>query len=311
MLISARRATIFLRVNIGVLLAQVAATSISAAVMKFSGPWAAVALGYIFVIMASSLTPLLPETRPESGVAPREPLWKTPNGGRSFLLEGLQVLIQSLRLFFDNAKVFVILLTFLASTMGTAVLTIGVQYISHRFDWTIAGANLLFSARAAVNAVLFIIVFPAVTHVISKKFSMTPFMKDLCLAQISVWFLPLGFLIMAVASNIALLTAGLMVTTLGTGYPSLMRSLATSVVEEDYLARLSSAITVFETLGSIISSPVLAGFFHWGLHLGGLWQGLPFFAATLITSLAGVLVSSIRLPPSSRVETGSSQGRSP
>lgn len=137
---------------------------------------------------------------------------------------------------------------------------------------------------------------------------MTNMNRDLRLAQASVIFLPLGLFVMAIAGNISSMTTGLVIMTLGTGYSSLMRSLVTSIFERQHIARLYSAITVFEILGSMFSGPMLAGFFQWGMHLGGMWQGMPFFAAGLMALFTAVLAWTVPVLSSQRSQCSAEDG---
>ena len=54
--------------------------------------------------------------------------------------------------------------------------------------------------------------------------------NDLFLARASVLFLPLGFFIVAFSPTVAGATAGFVISTLGTGYGNIIRSLVTSMV---------------------------------------------------------------------------------
>jgi hypothetical protein len=90
---------------------------------------------------------------------------------------------------------------------------------------------------------------------------------------------------MALASNIPHMTAGLLVMTLGTGHAGLMRALVTELFEQRHIARLYAAITIFETLISIVAGPLLANLLSWGLQMQGVEMGMPFFAAAGMTLL--------------------------
>jgi MFS-type transporter involved in bile tolerance (Atg22 family) len=240
-----------------------------------------------------------------SALPPQDP--KTSSGGgQAYLHEGSRLLSDSFGFLFHDRKTSLILFTFFANTIGNAVLSVGVQYISTRFYVTIAEANLLFSLRAAFNAILFIFILPSILYLLRKKskskslHTLTPTPttahQDLLLAQLSVVFLPLGYFFMALASNIPLMTTGMLIMTLGTGHASLMRALVTELFEERHIARLYAAITIFETLGSILSGPLLAGLLSWGLQMQGVAMGMPFFAAAGMTLLVAVLTWRVRIP---------------
>ncbi|KAL3420515.1 ATP synthase F0 [Phlyctema vagabunda] len=320
-----QRSTVFFHIAIGLLLAQVGATAVASTVMKYGSPWMAVGIGYISLLVASCFSLIIPETKhykhegeedelgqesddrdsPESVSLITQPTdddsmsstssasWK--DSPSSSIRRGTAYMTEAFGFLLKDARLLAVTTTFFFNTIGTAVLSIGVQYISNRFHWTIADANLLFSLRAAVNAILFIFILPSITWFVNKYYHLTTNAKDLYLAKASVLFLPVGFFIMAFAASVSLMTTGLMIMTLGTGYSSLMRSLVTSMVAKEYTARLYGAITGIEMLGSMISGPVLAGLFQWGIHLGGSWQGIPFFAGGLMMTLTASLTWTVRL----------------
>jgi len=315
------RTHMFFQIAIGLLITQMCATSLAAAIMKYRSAWVAICVGYVSITVASCFTLILPETiqyrseadleessKPSVSERQENIRYAGESSLRRRLRQGRLFLTESFSFLLKDWKTLAILVTFFVNTIGNAVLSIGVQYISARFGWTIAEANLLFSFRSAINAALFIFLLPGITWVLDKKYHMTTMNRDLRLAQTSVIFLPLGLFIMAFAGNISSMTTGLVIMTLGTGYSSLMRSLVTSIFERQHIARLYSAIAVFETLGSMFSGPTLAGLFQWGIHLGGMWQGMPFFTAGLMALLTAVLAWTVPVLPSQRSKCSAEDG---
>lgn len=88
---------------------------------------------------------------------------------------------------------------------------------------------------------------------------------------------------------------GLIITTLGTGYTLLARSLLTSLVEKHHIATLYNTMAVLETIGTIIAGPIMASTFRWGLEMGGAWVGMPFLCASVMFAGAGVVIWVVRL----------------
>ena len=111
-----------------------------------------------------------------------------------------------------------------------------------------------------------------------------------------------------------------MVYTLGTGFPPIIRSLVTFLVESHHesktsdVARLYAIISVLEGIGSLLAGPgilaiisvvggigsVLVGpglawAFRWGLSLGESWFGLPYLFATILFAIALVTVFSVKV----------------
>lgn len=55
-------------------------------------------------------------------------------------------------------------------------------------------------------------------------------------------------------------------------------------------------LAMLDTTGTVVSRPVLGKMFSWGLALGGLWSGLPFFFAARLFGQVGVVICVICLP---------------
>lgn len=70
-----------------------------------------------------------------------------------------------------------------------------------------------------------------------------------------------------------------------------VRSLTTSMVEQNHLATLYTVIEVLTNGGMIIGHPLLAASFGWGMQLGEFWIGLPFLIAAGCFLLALLAVS--------------------
>jgi hypothetical protein len=105
----------------------------------------------------------------------------------------------------------------------------------------------------------------------------------------------LGAFTIGLSGTVTLMTIGLCFLSLGNGYPPLVRSLLASIVDKTHVNTMYTTISVFETMGSIIAGPLLAGAFRIGLKLGGAWIGLPFLAAGCLFGSAAVIVISINL----------------
>lgn len=76
--------------------------------------------------------------------------------------------------------------------------------------------------------------------------------------------------------------------TLGEGYISLIRSLITTLVDQQHKGQLYAAVAVVETVGKLVAGPAFAQLYIVGLRWKGAWVGLPFFGLSVICGLAGV-----------------------
>lgn len=89
--------------------------------------------------------------------------------------------------------------------------------------------------------------------------------------------------------------------TAGTGFPVVLRSLATTLVEARQrgetsdIGRLYALISLMEGIGDLLAGPGMAWAFRIGLSLGERWLGLPFAFAAILFALISPIVFLIRV----------------
>ncbi|KAG8420887.1 hypothetical protein J3458_002809 [Metarhizium acridum] len=147
-------------------------------------------------------------------------------------------------------------------------------YISTHYKQTLAYATMIISARSGCILFLNVFVLPVLNRYFQERWTLGR--SDLVLARASAAIMSLSFLGVGVAPNQPLLVSALLVNSLGWGMLPLLRSLATSLVEKRNVARLNSLIGVFDIVGRIAGSPLMALLFAKGVKIGGVWAGLPF-----------------------------------
>ena len=90
--------------------------------------------------------------------------------------------------------------------------------------------------------------------------------------------------------------AALVISVVGIGYRQTMESILSSAVLPSQMATLFVAISVVDTFGVMITSSLLPLVFREGMHLGGLWIGLPFFAASGLYVVISILTGIFKVP---------------
>lgn len=65
------------------------------------------------------------------------------------------------------------------------------------------------------------------------------------------------------------MAVGMVFTVLGSGCGNLVRSIVNSMVDINQVAQLNGAISIVDTLGILVSGPLLAEVFGIGLRMGG------------------------------------------
>jgi hypothetical protein len=283
-------------------------------------PWIPMLLGWGMITASSCIFYFIPETlhlapqRPQtmeseinvdagptdlnvdSHYALRPSTLSSPKAILASLKEAVKHLEKISAFMFEDLRVPALLVTFIVHLLPRVMLSILIQYVSKRYDIPISRAGFLITLRSGVSLVLLTVILPGLSWYIITKLHSSGRMKDLWLARASVLFCVAGSFMMALAPAIGLLVLGLIVQTLGIGFPTLVRSLITTLVEPHHVGRLYTSIGVIDAIGALLAGPLLAGLFHWGLTLGGIWQGMPIFAVGIIYAGAACIVWMIRMP---------------
>ncbi|KAI1360575.1 major facilitator superfamily domain-containing protein [Xylaria arbuscula] len=269
--------------------------------------WIPLLVSLGFQVMATIMTSFIPETLPianpetttnaldGSVTPPTAPsLYETTNNRTR-----LQQVKDSFAFITRDRTVAALVFTFLISKFGRQSSTVLFQYVSKRYGWNLSQAGLLLSVRAGVNIVLFTVILPLIiNYLLAKTHAAT---RDLWIGQASIVLMTIGVFIIAAAGTAAFLIVGLVVYTLGTGFPPIIRSLVTLLVESHHesqtsdVARLYAIISVLEGIGSLLAGPGMAWAFRWGMSLGESWFGLPYLFATILFAIALVTVFSIKV----------------
>lgn len=199
---------------------------------------------------------------------------------------------------FRNRQIMLLLTAFLVYRLSRGSSWFLVQYISARYNWTLAQANLLMSFKPALTIPLFLFVLPGISRVLLR--SMKTNKKDLYLARASIIFLSVGTLGIGLSSSVAMLIPSLILQTSGSGFVFVTRSLVTTLVEKEETARLFTIIEVLQAIGNVIASLAITNVFQVGLAWGGSWIGLAWMMTSTAFALVGLAIWSFKLPPISK-----------
>jgi MFS family permease len=200
-------------------------------------------------------------------------------------------------LFILNRKAVMLLLSsFLVYRLSRGSSWFLSQYISTRYHWTLAQANMLVSSRPTVSIPVFLWGLPWLKRrVLDPRRTATE--KDLWLARASILCLTLGTLGIGLSPSIATLIPAMIVQTSGSGFMFLARSIITTLVERDETARLYTVIEILQSVGNIVASLSITGVFQLGLRLGGFWIGLAWMMTSTLFCMVGAAIWWFRLPP--------------
>lgn len=171
-----------------------------------------------------------------------------------------------------------------------------IQYVPKRYHWTFAQTNYIWSIQSGASMVTLIVILPALASYLLNKKSYSATKKDLFIMRISFTCFALGYLLEGLAPNIYILIFAAVLANLGSGLGACMRALLTSFIPKDQVARLYTALAIVETLGMMVSGPIVAGLFNAGMERGsGVWQGLPWLVLGSVLVALSTLTWALRL----------------
>lgn len=301
---ASQRSSIFFRLSAIILLGELLATPSGALAMSWT-PWFPFLAGVAFEFIGLAAAFALPETMPappqqEAPLEERRVLSDDQAEARKQVFSPWS-LLQKWSHFRHHGistkgiiNILLVTASFLMASIGREALQFVVQYASKKFSWTIAQSSLLITVKGVINLLSLLFLLPQLSFLMLKH--MSTVRADLVLVQGSVFLLTVGTAIMAFSQQSGAFTAGIVSFSLGWGYYAALRSLATYLVLPSQAGALNTAIALAQSYGAMVSGPVLALSFRWGLAMGGTLVGLPYVVASILFAAAGGLVLCIRLP---------------
>jgi len=185
---------------------------------------------------------------------------------------------------------------FTITTLGKSTQDMLLQYVTKRYHWSWSTAGFLLSLRAFINLVVLLILLPTAGYLLITILGFNGQTKDLWMSRLSILLLTVGAVGIGFSETPAVMTAGVTLLALGSGFNFLLRSLLTSIVEKKHYATLFNSIGVLENIGKLLAGPLLAKSFRAGLELDGVWIGLPFMVAGILFAVATLTMGLVRLP---------------
>lgn len=193
--------------------------------------------------------------------------------------------------FVEQRTLGLILASLVFTTMGKTFTTVLAQYVSRRLKWTWRDTSLLGSLQSGITLATTSLIVPFFDHLLRNRWSWTLFSKDMILAKSSLIFMVIGYSGIGLAATSGLLITFVAVASLSKGHEYIMRSLLAQSAGEANVAVVFTTMSVLESCGSIVSGPLLAASFRFGLRQGEFWIGFPFFMAALLVFTGLCLVS--------------------
>ncbi|RMY76651.1 hypothetical protein D0862_13709 [Hortaea werneckii] len=183
-----------------------------------------------------------------------------------------------------------LILPFIGHSLIAQTSQLLLQYTSKRYRLTFSQATLLTTILNAVKVLLLFVLLPYASTLAMRYFRLSAQRKDLYLARASQGFVFVGWTLVGLSPNLACVVISLVVAALGQSAYLLIRSFLTSLVPADQIARVYSIVSLVDTVGAMLGSPLLAGLFGRGLALGQGWVGLPFYFLGVVSAAFAVLL---------------------
>ncbi|KAF4962800.1 hypothetical protein FSARC_9138 [Fusarium sarcochroum] len=300
----------FLWLTFGATAGGITGPVIAGVLMNKFGPWLPIYLVFLTVPIIIGILFLLPETLTIKLKDQKTQADKTaPTTFKEYLSHGVDDLIHSLNMLKDPSVVMITVTFFIQNARFTAYTTTMSQYISKHFKWKMAEVSIILSPLGILNLII-LAGLPKVSEILmSPRFRMTAFEKDLFLTRISTGVLILGAFWQGISHSAIMFLFGLFIGTFGAADSPLARATVTHYVQPEYTARLYALIGMIEVIGSFIGGPALAWFFDQGLKRKGFWIGLPWFYVSFLCSLAWIALFFVKPPKKrSREEPTDSDG---
>ncbi|KAF2807397.1 MFS general substrate transporter [Mytilinidion resinicola] len=293
-----RRTTIFFYVGATLLVSEVIAPAIGFWLMKY-GDWLTFCVGAAISGLAVVLACFLPETlhsrdQPElpddrledevDDLAERTSMSSGKGHGHGFK-DQIHRLRETLHFLKKDLSLTLVVFTFLVNRLARQSQDLVIRYASKRYGWTIRQASLLNSLRASFNLLTLVVLLPGISMLLLKWIKLAPQRGDLWISRGSIAFTVLSFLIMGFSFTPAILIWGLIFYTFGSGFSMAMRSIAVFMVggqASKDIGRLFAVVAILESCGLLISGPLIAQFFRWGMKLGNAWLGMPFLLSAAL-----------------------------
>ncbi|KAG9230731.1 major facilitator superfamily domain-containing protein [Amylocarpus encephaloides] len=303
------RVPAFLKLSAMEMVVQIAGAPLVSTLMSFNN-WYPLGLSSILLVVAGLIAILLPETHPQ----PRGTILVSPSTvyGQASISghnEGVQLADSYFQMFkkvvlrsyttsgdlLKNPGILLSLAVFLLAAWGAHSWALLLQYVSQKFKWEFSTANLLFSLRCGITLLLSLLIIGAIDRFVQQKLGIKSAQKDLLLSMGSCILIIVGVTVVGLAQSSILMVAGVVISALGSSLLVSFRCAMIALFPQTPVASLNAVTAIAESFGILISGPVLAAIYSWGLSQGGIWTGAPFLLASGLHILALAIIFYLRL----------------
>lgn len=142
-----------------------------------------------------------------------------------------------------------------------------------QFDWSLSHSAILISLRSLITLITLCLVLPGITVLCNKFASGKSHRLDHVLARGSALLFVAGSLCLMMITNEKLIIAGLAISALGSGLPTLCRAMLVNSSRGDRTGTIFGMLAVGEVMGFLAFELSMGALFGVGLRT---WMALPF-----------------------------------
>ncbi|KAH7262173.1 major facilitator superfamily domain-containing protein [Fusarium tricinctum] len=164
--------------------------------------------------------------------------------------------------------------------LGTIQTDIIIRLMPIQFDWRLDRSILIISLRSLATLLTLCILLPVINYIWTRLSRASAHRQNSILARVSSLLFFAGCLCMMMITEEAFILAGLVISALGSGLPTLCRAMLVGVAGEERVGILFGILTVCEIIGFLACETGTGALFAVGLKT---WMGLPFcFGLTMV-----------------------------
>ncbi|KAI6752629.1 hypothetical protein HG530_013381 [Fusarium avenaceum] len=157
--------------------------------------------------------------------------------------------------------------------LATIQTDIIIRLMPIQFDWRLDRSILIISLRSLATLLTLCILLPVINYIWTRLSRTSAHGQNSILARVSSLLLFAGCLCMMMVTEEASILAGLVISALGSGLPTLCRAILVGLTGEERVGMLFGILAVCETIGFLACETGMGSLFAVGLKM---WMGMPF-----------------------------------
>lgn len=296
-----------MRLHVSTLLGAMVSPVLSSAMMIATGPWPVMMVSIACLVFGATAFMFVPETmKPRVTNEESADQQDRPTGLRAHLSQTADRLKESLSILKSPSLILLILTALSTAPFAASVIQFLVQFVAKRYDVPLEYTGFVQTSYGVAQIIHALVLLPWISNQLLKDTTPSALRmaneqeRDLALAKWSFGLILIGFFVLGAAPTLYVFVFGLFLMALGSGGPSLTRSLMSLYVDPEHRSRLFSILGMTAVIGDLYGSPMLAGLFALGMKLsekhGEGWIGLPYYGLSVLAAVTiGILVF-VRVP---------------